>query len=446
MPTVRDQDKDHALYPLLAALLDSRADVDVTHTRLWKPGKKRATHSPKLKICQAILTLAVKRWQALSEEEQQTWNDNCPGWARSGYHFFLWHDMVQDYGGGPWKTEESEVHGHAYIVPEDAIEGVTSIVYSGATIVGNVSVLLKGVPISEDTPEERKPLLLVHGWYKDPFDPYLSWKAMTLALTGKDPTDASDYTIVYNPDHPADPDYALRKCEGDGRIIYVSNYTRDHSQGVSGDLREYAFELQADIALANDDADYDELDIVAHSFGGIIARAYIEAEDLSDPPWETTYAGNVRKLIMLGTPNQGSYLANLWPDLSGWTCLEQMEHGSDFLAELNAGTTGAAKGVEYSSIAGNYYKCRKFPSFWAAILLCLIGFDTENDGAVGVLETKLATQAGEPEIPASRWYILDLDHSALRGDPGEPCHTATVIKIILAGWTYKDWMDAGRPT
>ncbi len=37
MPTVKDQDKDHALYPQLAAFLDSRADVaDTDPVRVFR--------------------------------------------------------------------------------------------------------------------------------------------------------------------------------------------------------------------------------------------------------------------------------------------------------------------------------------------------------------------------------------------------------------------------
>lgn len=446
MPTVRDQDKNHALYPLLAKFLDSRADVDVTHTRLWKPGKKRKTLSPELMICQAILAHSVRRWQALSNGEKQEWYDNCPAWAHSGYHYFLWHDMVQDYGGGPWKTEESEVHGHAYLVPEAAKEGVTSIVYSGATIVGSASVLVKG-PLSPDgIPPSPLPILLVHGWYKDPFDPYVAWKAMTLALTGKDPTDSDDYTTVYSPAHPGDPNYALRRCEGQGRVVFVSNYTRDSSQGTSLNIRGYAYALEHDVDLAKDNEGEDEVDVVAHSMGGLVARAYVEDEDFSNNGPPTVYHDDVRKLIMLGTPNQGSYLADIWSDLIGWKSLEQMEHGSDFLTELNAGTTGAALGVEYSSIAGDYYSCPPSPFFLPALVICIMSSSDDNDGATAVLDTKLDKQAGEPEIPASRWWILDIDHSHLRGEPGEVCYSATAVKLILAGWTYQDWMSEGRPT
>jgi pimeloyl-ACP methyl ester carboxylesterase len=442
MPTVKDQDKDHPLYPLLAKYFDSRDDVEETHTRLWAPGKKRETHSPKLLICQNILRLAVERWHDLTPSEQQTWNNNCPDWARDGYHYFLWYDMVQDYGGGPFKTGESPIHDRPYLVPTDAIEGVTSYVYCGATIIGSISELAGGPKL----PVTTKPILLVHGWYKDPFDPYTTWQAMTQALTGKDPTDPADYTVIYNPAHPGDPDYALRRCKGEGRVVFISNYTRDSSQGTAGDIREYAYELQSDIALAASNESQNQIDVVAHSMGGLIARAYTESEDLSDPPWPTVYANDVRKLITLGTPHQGSCLADIWPDLLGWTCLEQMEHGSEFLTELNAGTTGAALNVEYSSIAGNYYKCCDIPKFLPALIICLLGWGTENDGATDVLETKLASQAGIQEIPASRWWILDLDHTHLRGEPGEVCHSATAVKVILAGWSYQDWLAEGRPT
>ena len=105
-----------------------------------------------------------------------------------------------------------------------------------------------------------------------------------------------------------------------------------------------------------------------------------------------------------------------------------------------------ALGVEYSSIAGDYYGCPPSPFFAAAAILCLLSGGEHNDGAIIVQETKLASQAGQEEIPASRWWILDLDHSHLRGEPDEICHSATAVKVILAGWSYQDWLGEGRPT
>lgn len=88
-----------------------------------------------------------------------------------------------------------------------------------------------------------------------------------------------------------------------------------------------------------------KVDLVGHSQGGLVARAYVK--------W---YGGATRvdSLITLGAPNRGTYVANLANVLGFGDCLavvacEQMRIGSSFLADLNAGddTIGA---VRYTTI------------------------------------------------------------------------------------------------
>jgi pimeloyl-ACP methyl ester carboxylesterase len=106
-------------------------------------------------------------------------------------------------------------------------------------------------------------------------------------------------------------------------------------------------------------------DIVTHSMGGIIARAYLEGGD---------YTGGVERLIMLAPPNHGSSYSRfsvlcdfvehcgLWyrdPDWS-WTCMvtdglgearNDISPGSPFLRTLNA--KARRRDVRYTVVAGN---------------------------------------------------------------------------------------------
>jgi pimeloyl-ACP methyl ester carboxylesterase len=106
-------------------------------------------------------------------------------------------------------------------------------------------------------------------------------------------------------------------------------------------------------------------DIVAHSMGAIISRAYVEGDG---------YSGGVDRLILLAPPNQGSCYSrfsvccdaiehfHLWREEPAWSWtwmvadgLGEARHdiapGSRFLADLNA--RGRRKGVRYTIVAGN---------------------------------------------------------------------------------------------
>jgi pimeloyl-ACP methyl ester carboxylesterase len=111
--------------------------------------------------------------------------------------------------------------------------------------------------------------------------------------------------------------------------------------------------------------------ILAHSMGGLVARAYIEGP---------AYAGNVDQFIMLGTPNQGSRWAayrmaleirehyGLWKSEPNWRLSWMITDGlgeagrdlrpkSAFLTKLNSLPRRA--GVGYTIIAGDHNLARR---------------------------------------------------------------------------------------
>ena len=100
-----------------------------------------------------------------------------------------------------------------------------------------------------------------------------------------------------------------------------------------GDIRESARALDrfADDIRARTGAS--RVDLVGHSQGGLVARAYIKYEG---------GANEVDSVVSLGAPHYGAVLANIARVFTLGTCVgvtscHQMAAGSSFLADLNAG-------------------------------------------------------------------------------------------------------------
>ncbi|MDD5265054.1 MAG: alpha/beta fold hydrolase [Candidatus Bipolaricaulis sp.] len=144
----------------------------------------------------------------------------------------------------------------------------------------------------------------------------------------------------------------LREHKYDGVVSeYFTRGTKDDSipaqskllgEYIEGQVRDYA---RAGIVLAR-------VDVVAHSMGGLISRYYAE----------TMAATNVRKILMVGTPNHGvSYistgvgaLGSSWLEQHG-TAGDQLYCGSAFLADLNGGEAEGrhlAASVQYANLIG----------------------------------------------------------------------------------------------
>ncbi len=145
-----------------------------------------------------------------------------------------------------------------------------------------------------------------------------------------------------------------------GHAVAVFVYPND------GPIEESADLLAAELRAFADAHPGRDVSIVAHSMGGLVARAVIENPEL-DP-------GNVRRLIMVATPNQGSQLAcfpggldagdhltsrpddglpGLFRDAAADGLNESchdMRPGSDFLKELNSRERNPE--VRYSLLIG----------------------------------------------------------------------------------------------
>jgi|GEM_PF-2107032 len=78
----------------------------------------------------------------------------------------------------------------------------------------------------------------------------------------------------------------------EGKSLFIAYY--DWRKPVSETYKKY---LKPKIDEAKQKSGKDKVDIVAHSMGGLLARAYIQSDD---------YQNDVNKVVMMGTPNRGS--------------------------------------------------------------------------------------------------------------------------------------------
>jgi triacylglycerol lipase len=172
-----------------------------------------------------------------------------------------------------------------------------SATVSGYSIVGTASV--------SDNPPGDEPLLLVHGFLDTGETPW--WDVLTGYLQD----------IGYSTDEI----YVISL--GDIPLTTVDSPT-DYADAVEEHLRRIS------------DFHESEVDIIAHSMGGLDSRWAIEKQGADQ---------YVDDLITLGTPHQGTYAAYLAYITPGG---RNMIPGSDFLTELNDGQL--ADGVSYTAL------------------------------------------------------------------------------------------------
>ena len=145
-----------------------------------------------------------------------------------------------------------------------------------------VTTLMPVPPCAAAAPgkAEPVPVVLVHGMRGSPES---SWGAP--AKAGDSPTGM--YLAL------------CRAGYTPGRTLFVCDYHADNL----GDYRELALTyLPAAIDQARAASGAKRVDLIARSMGGLVARSYV---------CSAAYRGDVRTLVMIATPNRGSFGANI---------------------------------------------------------------------------------------------------------------------------------------
>ncbi len=95
-----------------------------------------------------------------------------------------------------------------------------------------------------------------------------------------------------------------------GRAVFAVTFAHSH-----GDNFRQAEALADAIARVRHVTGAEQVDLVAHSKGGMAARIYLSD---AGPAWSTKFRKDVRRYVMLGTPNGGIDVSFAYPNLNYW--------------------------------------------------------------------------------------------------------------------------------
>jgi triacylglycerol esterase/lipase EstA (alpha/beta hydrolase family) len=161
---------------------------------------------------------------------------------------------------------------------------------------------------------------------------YLPWPASALR-PDPEPVRAARVPVILLHGYVANRGYfrpLVRRLEARGIApIFVPT-----ARGVLYPIESYTEELHRHIERIVAGTGQPRVALVGHSMGGLVARAYVARHG----------AGRVARLVTLGTPHHGSWLARLGPGANA----REMRPGSAFLAALERGESQARSPVAAS--------------------------------------------------------------------------------------------------
>ena len=177
--------------------------------------------------------------------------------------------------------------------------------------------------------ERRSPVILIHGHsFAESTDPNYNIQSMTPLAFALEP----DY--LYAGHLFPETRSALAELEAPVAFTatyYVNTYEADgqilRAPFKSEPIESYAIRLSETIDEALELSGADQVTIVAHSMGGLVARSYLDVFG----------SEKVSGLIMIGTPNHGvrDRIVRICPVLGASLECRDMSEGSVFLRKLN---------------------------------------------------------------------------------------------------------------
>ncbi|MGD9518817.1 MAG: alpha/beta fold hydrolase [Armatimonadota bacterium] len=200
----------------------------------------------------------------------------------------------------------------------------------------------------------------------------------------------------------------------EGYNVWQFEYEGEDGNTASS-IETYAAYLERAVEVVKRETGAERLSMIAHSMGGVIARAYIQ--------YRNGYE-SVDRLVTLGTPHFGCFAWGFLPD--DWVagiakCGVQLRPYSSFLWNLNTTFEPEEYGVDFACIAGT-------PG------------DSPNDGVVDCSSARLVKcqPDGTVDEQTTKRFVYfttaDCDHSQLNDftDEGHPAY-ATIRRFLRDG-------------
>lgn len=251
--------------------------------------------------------------------------------------------------------------------------------------------------------EGNYPLVLIPGWHGSAD----TFREMIPALV------AQGFTVI-------DFDSATPGIQAMG---YAPTADGQHISYVAGKIVEE--KIQAALA-ANGFPSTQKIDIIAHSMGGLVSRFLIEQPGADVDSWSsstgwygdgvadvrTDWASRVDDLIMLGTPNRGTWEGWVPANIGGFGIWNptggDMFTGSKFLSRMG-----------YAEKAGESYRCvGGDPQY-----LQFFKYDYDGDGV---------SHGFDGVVPAESPYVTGCTMDYVAGHHGELVTTDQALDLIIA--------------
>jgi uncharacterized protein (TIGR03437 family) len=232
-------------------------------------------------------------------------------------------------------------------------------------------------------------------------------------------------------------------------VVYLfDNCLEDPNQSIetlANDLGAFLNNIQYD-----DGTQVPQIDLVAHGMGGLIARAYLaglQPNQTYTPPANTL----VRKLVLIATPNFGSFLVGNYATLIGTgTQSAEMAPGSSFLWNLATWNQHGddVRGVDAIAVVGNAGSYTPTVSSSIVLANASDGLVSTTSASLGFMAQKLSTTRIVPYChvdPASftnpSFGTFNCNAAGIANVTDTNHYTGQIVRSFLAGTTA--WSSVG---